>query len=44
MSRFAQRWLLPFFDPRSLLRVLALPRFISEFVNFKPHWQRNQTT
>jgi SAM-dependent methyltransferase len=46
MSRFAQRWLLPFFEPRSLLRIIALPRFMSEFATFRAaaksdqvHWR-----
>jgi hypothetical protein len=35
MRRLAQRWLLPFFDPRALLRLAALPRFFAEMCAFK---------
>jgi SAM-dependent methyltransferase len=35
MSRFAQRWVLPFIDPRALLRAAALPRFFGEMSEFK---------
>ena len=35
MSHFVNRWLLPFFDPRAVLRLIALPRFFSDFQAFK---------
>jgi SAM-dependent methyltransferase len=35
MRRLAQRWLLPFFDPRAVLRLAALPRFFAEMSAFK---------
>ncbi|MEQ1694999.1 MAG: DUF268 domain-containing protein [Hyphomicrobiaceae bacterium] len=35
MSRLAQRWLLPFFDPRAVLRLAALPRFFGELSAFR---------
>ena len=35
MSRLAQRWILPFFDPRAFLRLAALPRFFADFAAFR---------
>lgn len=35
MSRIAQRWVLPFFDPRAVTRLAALPRFFAELGAFR---------
>lgn len=35
MSGFAQRWVLPFFDPRAVMRLAALPRYVTEMNAFR---------